>query len=345
MFSFNSNDPKGPARTEEGILQDSKEALELRKSGKKDKHVNGIKGRNWFMSLSYFHLVKGVAIDYMHGILLGVQKKPLQLWCLPEFSKAPLSISGKVSILDKRLLHVKPPSVINRTPRNISNSLKYWKASEYHSFLLFYGVPLLCGLLPDIYLHCHILFVRGIFLLLKDNITEQNLAAEGCFIEFVAKFNIIYEIKFATLNFHQLVHLVDQVRQLGALWTHACFTFEDKIRVILKFIHGSQYIDGQIITAVSFTQKVPELIQDYVDDTCGVKTLKDQLTSAYLPKIQEKLSEHIYRLGALHYNDMIVEEFDALTSYFGCVPLALKCQCFTRIVFKKKVLIYGTDYR
>ena len=202
--------------------------------------------------------------------------------------------------------------------------------------------PLSCGLLPDIHLHHYILFV----LLLKDNITEEDLVAEeGCFIKFVAKFNIIYETKFATLNFHQLVHLVDQVRQLGALWTHACFTFEDSIRVIRKFIHGSQSKDSQIITAVSFTQKVPESIQNYVDDTCGVKTLKDQLTSSYLPKIQEKLSEHIYRLGALYYKDMIVEEFDALTSYFGCVPLTLKCQYFTRIVFKKKVLIYGTDYR
>ena len=99
--------------------------------------VNGIKGRLWFMTLSSFYLVQSVAIDYMHGLLLGIQKKLLQLWFTPEFAKEPFSVCKDVTILEKRLLAVSPPSAIDRVPRNVSDSLKYWKASKFRSFLLF----------------------------------------------------------------------------------------------------------------------------------------------------------------------------------------------------------------
>ena len=75
---------------------------------------------------------------------------------------------------------------------------------------------------------------------------------------------------------------------LSALWTHANFTFEDKIRLILKFIHGSELIDSQIVTAVSFTQKIPELIEDFANENGDIKNLKDQLSSNYLPKSRKR---------------------------------------------------------
>ena len=341
VFSFNSDDPKGLTRTEESVLENSKDALQLRKNGSKQQHVNGIKGRSWFMSLSCFHLVDGIAIDYMHSILLGIQKKLLTLWFSPQYK----SKSYNVSLIDKRLLATRPPSVINRMPRNVSDSLKYWKASEFRSFLLFYGVPLLCGILPSIYLQHYILLAHGIFILLKDNITENDLvAAESCLLEFVWKFERLYDLKFETLNFHQLVHLVDQVHNLGGVWTHACFTFEDKIRVILKFIHGPQCIDCQIVTAVSFTQKIPELIADYVNEESGAKPLKEQLTSGYLPKIQERIIDGIYRLGTMISCKIFEDEFEAVTSCLGFPPLSMNCQSFTRIIFKNKILVYGTDH-
>ena len=87
VFPFNAVDPKGPRRTDKSILEDAQEAIELRKNSNLDKHVNGIKGRSWFMTLYSFQLVQGVAIDYMHGLLLRIQKKLLQLWFTPEFAK------------------------------------------------------------------------------------------------------------------------------------------------------------------------------------------------------------------------------------------------------------------
>ena len=183
------------------------------------------------------------------------------------------------------------------------------------------------------------LFSHAVFILLKDNITSQDLnIAENCLIEFVEKFQILYYLRHCTLNLHQLIHLVDQVRQLGALWTHACFTFEDKVRVILKFIHGSQSIDSQIVTAVSFTQKIPELIENFVfNESDGVENLKDQLSSRYLPKIQEKVSENVYRLGQFSHRNLSKEELVGIKEFMGFPPLSSQCSSFTKIIFKKKV--------
>ena len=114
------------------------------------------------------------------------------------------------------------------------------------------------------------------------------------------------------------------------------FTVEDKIRVILKFIHGSQSIDNQIVTAVSCTQKIPELIEDFANESGDVKNLKDQLSSNYLPKIQEKISENVHRLGKFSHRTLTKEEFCGITEGLGFLPLFTRCSSFTRIIFKKK---------
>ena len=52
---------------------------------------------------------------------------------------------------------------------------------------------------------------------------------------------------------------MENVKDHGPLYTHSCVSFEDKNGFILRVIHGTQFIDSQILTAVSFTQKLPEL--------------------------------------------------------------------------------------
>lgn len=42
---------------------------------------------------------------------------------------------------------------------------------------------------------------------------------------------------------HGLLHLPQSVRDLGPLWSHSCFPFEN---AILKFFHGSQALQKQV---------------------------------------------------------------------------------------------------
>lgn len=201
----------------------------------------------------------------MHGVLLGIQKLLLKLWLGDTYSKEPFSFRHLVGILDARLNEILPTLEIRRMQRSVSEHLKYWKASELRPFLLFYGAPTLYGILSEDYFQHYLLLVNAIYLLLKDSIIESDLSeAENLLFSFCSSFPAIYMPCFTTMNIHQLLHLVDDVRDLGPLSTHSCFHFEDKNGFILKFINGTQSIDRQILSAVSFIQKLPEICTRYI---------------------------------------------------------------------------------
>ena len=50
-----------------------------------------------------------------------------------------------------------------------------------------------------------------------------------------------------TYNVHQLLHLRDSVEDLGPLWSHSCFFFEDLNGDFRDLFHGTQNIDGQVM--------------------------------------------------------------------------------------------------
>ena len=52
-----------------------------------------------------------------------------------------------------------------------------------------------------------------------------------------------------TSNVHGLLHLPECVRNLGPLWAHSCFPFEEANRDLLKLFHGSQGIEKQVTLA------------------------------------------------------------------------------------------------
>ena len=251
-FPYQQSDPNGPKRTEEGTFHDASEALRRRQAHGKSEHVNGVKGPSWLQFLDHYNSIDGMPIDYMHGFLLGVQKLLLKLWFSQSYSKEPFSFSKFANLLDKRLKGIMPTLEVKRLPRSISEYLKYWKANELRSFLLYYGIPSLYGILSTEYFEHYVLFSHAIFLLLKDSISEEDLnQAEKNLETFCKYFQALYPKRYYTLNVHNLLHLVYCVRALGPLYVFSCFPFEDKNGFLLKLIHGTQFIESQIISAVS----------------------------------------------------------------------------------------------
>lgn len=53
--------------------------------------------------------------------------------------------------------------------------------------------------------------------------------------------------RFQTYNCHSLLHLADDVKQHGPLWTHSCFPFEVYNGDLKDLFHGTQNIPGQVI--------------------------------------------------------------------------------------------------
>lgn len=53
----------------------------------------------------------------------------------------------RIPEFNNKLLQIKPPCEITRTPRSITER-KYWKGSEWRNFLLYYSVVCLQNLMP-----------------------------------------------------------------------------------------------------------------------------------------------------------------------------------------------------
>lgn len=84
----------------------------------------GVKGLSPLHILPSFDVVDGMPIDYMRCLLEGVGKKLLHLW----FSDVghPYTLKRHIPVVNSRLLAIKPPNIITRTPREINHAGK-WK--------------------------------------------------------------------------------------------------------------------------------------------------------------------------------------------------------------------------
>ena len=200
-------------------------------------------------------------------------------------------------------------------------------------------------MLPDEYFEHYFCFVRAKYLLLQDSIAETHLTmAEQLLDNFCGMFSRLYQLRFETLNLHQLLHLTDDVRDFGPLFTHSCFSFEDKNGFILKLIHGTQFIDKQIISAVSITQKLPELREKSFVPGSAAETLYNKLHSPSRPQRGEEILPGVYMIGKEYSKCLNDCEFQALEQFLGYAPFSAQVDAFNRIEFRS-FYIYGLAYK
>ena len=133
--------------------------------------VHGIKGISVLSKI--LDLVDGIPIDYMHAVLEGVTQWLLYAWFNSENHRQPFYLGRCILQIDKHLLKQTPPSEFTRPSRPIKKHLRYWKASELRSWLLYYSLPLLIHFMPPLYLHHFALLVCAMHILLKDSISSS----------------------------------------------------------------------------------------------------------------------------------------------------------------------------
>ena len=78
---------------------------------------------------------------------------------------------------------------------------------------------------------------------------------------FVLMMGSLYVDRYLTLNNHSILHLPRCVRNLGSLWGHSCIPLQNTNGQLEKFFHGTQFIDMQIVNAVSIVQQLLVLTQ------------------------------------------------------------------------------------
>ncbi|XP_051807764.1 uncharacterized protein LOC127535044 isoform X2 [Acanthochromis polyacanthus] len=258
-----------PERESKDMLADMEMAVEQHKS------VRGVKGPSPLINMPYFDIVWGFIPDYMHAVLLGVVRQLTELFLhssnQPYYNGSPTTMQ----VLNKRMSCIKPPHLITRLPRPLSEC-RHWKASEWRAWLLFYCLPVLNGVLQQRYFRHLSLLVSSVFILLKEQITfdEINKADEMLF-EFVARVQLIYGEAQMTSNVHLLTHLCKSVKLWGPLWAHSAFVFENANGCLLKLVHGTKSIAMQVATKFLLFKSIPILtthfaVSDNVKKFCLV---------------------------------------------------------------------------
>ena len=92
-----------------------------------------MKGPSTLSIVPKFDLVRGVAMDYMHCVLLGVTRLLLRLWFDSSHHREPWYIGKGVAKVDAELCAIRPTNEIPRTPRSIQATVKYWKGITHYT--------------------------------------------------------------------------------------------------------------------------------------------------------------------------------------------------------------------
>lgn len=185
-----------------------------------------------------FGCVSSVPLDYLHLILIGVTKKLIRLWFSGP-SKVRLS-PDKINKISEILLRLRAtiPSEFNRHPRTLLE-YKFWKGTEFRTFLLYSGVVALQNILEEkLYSHFLLLHTAVSILVSKTLLHDKRNIdyAHELLVAFVQKFSKLYGTEFMSHNIHNLLHICDDVKKYGELDNFSAFRFENYLSIIKRMI-------------------------------------------------------------------------------------------------------------
>ncbi|CAN7989826.1 unnamed protein product, partial [Ixodes pacificus] len=215
--------------------------------------VKGVKGPTVLSLISEFDCGSGFVVDYMHYVLLRVVRTFLHLWFDSKYHGESWYLGRQVEVVDKKLLAIKPPDYITRTPRSVKHRC-YWKASELRVWLLFYSFPALHQSLPDVYLDHFALLVGAVYLLLSESVSVEDMdISERLLLRFVDGVKNQYGERFCSFNVQQLTHIADSVRNCGPLWSPSAFLFENRNGELMRLVKGTQAVEKQFASLVAIS--------------------------------------------------------------------------------------------
>ena len=269
----------------------------------------GVKGKS--VLSPYTNITKSVPIDYMHAVLEGVAKTMLcKLWFDTKYHTMRFYLGREVNTIDKMLCRIKPPHEFRRSPRPISTSIKYWKASELRAWLLFYAVPILLEFLPADYVHHLCLLVCSMHILLNKSISSANLQkAEQMLLAFYNTLPQLYPQEACTYNMHSMIHVCESVKRCGPLWTYSCFGFENMNGYLKKHCHGTRNVLPQLVRNLRMKQLTSSSSEDKGDGARG-RIAHKTLSSDYIQVLRTNnysVTSHTpvflrYKLGSVVYH-------------------------------------------
>lgn len=192
--------------------------------------------------------------------------------------------------INSRIASIRPPSFIPSVIRPIETYPK-WKAHEMLTFILYYAVPTLEGLLPTEFLKNLKKLVISFEQLLCKNISKRNLIiVQKCLEEFLCELEKLYGLDFMLSGVHEMSHLVNETIYFGPLNNINCFPFEELNRIIIKKIHGRDLIGEEFIKTFSIAQALSAYISSLPDENVIGQYIKEDY--CFKTSNRKRLNEH-----------------------------------------------------
>lgn len=284
-------------------------------------NIKGVKGFSCLSFLSKFDLGSSFTPEYMHSCLLGVVKSHL-LDILDSNNKDNdfyIGLYGK--LISKYLVEIKPPSFVTRLPRDIG-TVKYWKASEYRNWLLYYSLPCLEIVWKNNkYLEHFALLVYAVYTLLKSEIKSKDIIDAGNAIKlFCSKFSAYYGRDEMTFNMHMLLHYTQSVVKFGPLFAHSAFIFENENGILKSRVHGTRNIAIEIVNTANILNSIRgfQIVCQQSDELRGKKSINLSCSEDILKVPGHILNFLILQLPAYPVNTALIKTFLRL-KYNGTV--------------------------
>jgi hypothetical protein len=234
MFPYQQQE--APLRTLSETLQHAKLAVDTKNS------YMGVHRPSVLSTIVDYDYIAGTSIDYMHGGCSGVGRGHITLWFDPQHNTKPWSLRSELEDIDEDLKRIQPPTALARKARSLDDR-KFWKASEFRSWVLYYSVPLLFGRMKQPYFTHWCCFVMGLYILLQPSISKENLGlAEILFRFFYQEHSKLYGMENAVMNVHNVTHYTKTVKDSGPLWTNNCFLYENENGKLSSQVHGTYQI-------------------------------------------------------------------------------------------------------
>lgn len=123
------------------------------------------------------------------------------------------------------------PSELHRSVRHIEQ-YKYWKATEFRTFLLYIGVVALKNRVDDLEYKMFLKLHCAVTICSTEKYKQCLPLARTLFIEFIENHIDLYGESSITMNIHNTSHVVDDVQMFGPLNRISAYEFENHLHTL-----------------------------------------------------------------------------------------------------------------
>lgn len=213
------------------------------------------------LKLPNFNIIKAVILNYMHLLCIGIMLALMEKWI--SRSSGSSIRPQNLEVLKQILIAITSdvPIEFQRKTFDIDD-ISNWKATQYRFILLYCGALVLKDILPENrYRHFLLLFVACRLLCSREIAVAQSDTAKALLIKFFVLMPSLYDEGSHPMNFHNLIHLADDVKYLNAsLSDFSAFSFKNKIGLLKKLIRTPNKPLAQVVNKLKEKESLEDLL-------------------------------------------------------------------------------------